>query len=335
MRNRVEILRAICFNEDQMSSLTVDGFDFSQIEIEFMTEFKKIYENGETQLLKFLDLLEDHGSELDEYSIQYYVNQLTNGPLISILLPLLKKDDDSFRNYFGNRPDIMGVVGNPELTKSNSPTLEGYRNPYGCPLIVLNKMPKFLQDMTVKSTDTVENVFKSSMRSSVIVDNTLPLVEKDNQGRYSEEPTGERVLKSHGNLLMKDSYYYQNMGTIREQIFEKVSDILGEENFRMYKDSRLYNPFDPERNNTLTSKHIVITPVVEVLYDLDRNDFMTYNGNVMEALSGRFVENDLFGNAYDSDELRAIKQKIPNVGDFKEFNLNSNFGDDSNGQISI
>ena len=334
MRNSIEILRTICFNEESMSSVELDGFDFEDKEIEFMIEFKKIYEIGETQLKKFLDLLEEEGSELDEYSIQYYVNQLTSGPLLPILLPLLVKEDETFRLYFGKRPDIMGVMGNVELTKNNSPSLEGYPNPIGVSVDTYNKMPSFLQNMIIKSTDIVEDVFKSSMRSSTIVDNTLPLVDKTNQDRYSEEPKGERVLKSHGNYLIKDSYFFVAMTDIRSQIFEKVKEILGEENYRLYEENKLYNPFNPEKNTSQTSKHVVKETIIEVLHDFENNGYMSYNGNLVESLSGRIVENDLFGNAYDSDQKREILHKIPNIEENREYLLNSISGDDENGQLS-
>jgi hypothetical protein len=334
MKNSVEILRAICFNEEGMSSLELDGFDFTEKEIEFMIEFKKIYEIGETQLKKFLDLLEDEGSELDEYSIQYYVNQLSNGALRNILLPLLIKDDGSIRLYFSKRPDILGVLGNSELTTVNSTVLEGYKNPISCRVDTFNKLPNFMQEMVIQSSDVVEDVYKTSMRSSVVIDNTLPLIDKSNQERYSEEPTGERVTKSHGNYIIKDSYYFTKMSNIRGGILEKVKKDLGEENYRLYEANRLYNPFDPEKNTSQTSKHVVKETVIDVLFDLENNEYMTYNGNVTESLSGRILENDLFGNVYDSDQKRETLYKIPNITENEEYLLNSISGDDENGQLS-
>jgi hypothetical protein len=195
-------------------------------------------------------------------------------------------------------------------------------------------LPEFMQNMVFESSGIVEDVFKTSMRSSVIIDNTLPLMDKDNQTRYAEEPLGDRVLKSHGNYIIKDSHYYVRMSDVRSEIFENVKKDLGEENYRLYEEYKLYNPFDSEKNTSKTAKYIVKETVVDVLYDLENNEYMTYNGNVTESLSGRILANDLFGNDYDSDQKRAKYYKIPNIEENKEYLLNSISGDDENGQLS-
>ena len=90
MRNRVEILRAIEFTKKDLEDITnLDELvQFSDKDKEFMEEFKKVYELGLNQLELFINKLDKEGSELDEYSIQYYVSQLLTGPLGHVEYPI-------------------------------------------------------------------------------------------------------------------------------------------------------------------------------------------------------------------------------------------------------
>lgn len=328
--NKIEILRAICFKEETKDIKS--SFSFTEKEIDFMIQFKMIYEIGETQLKLFLDKLEDEGSELDEYSLQYYVRQLENGTLNTMLQPLLEVDPP--RKYFRKKPDSMGEMGNSERTPNNVSVMYGMDIPLAFPVDIFNKSPKFIQELSKVAVQNVEDMFRSSMTSSTVIDNTLPLVDKKPQDRYSKEPTGELVRESHGNYLVKDIYFFENMKPIRPQIFEKIEQDLGTEDYRIYKYNKEYNAFDSEKNSVETGKEIFEVDVAEVLYDFENNDFMSYNGNVKEVIKTKTVGNDMFGNEYDSDEKRARLYKIPNVEDNKEYLLNSNIGDENDGHLS-
>ena len=88
MSNLVELLRAICFDKEDMSNTKLEGIEFSDKEIEFMVEFKKVREFGISALEKFIDKLNEEGYKLPEYSVMYYVDQLLNGcfsPQVAIL----------------------------------------------------------------------------------------------------------------------------------------------------------------------------------------------------------------------------------------------------------
>jgi len=330
MINKIEILRAICFKEETKDIKS--SFTFTEKEIDFMIQFKMIYEIGESQLKIFLDKLENEGSELDEYSIQYYVDQLQNGPLKVLLDPLL--DVDPPKKYFRNKPDSLGAIGNSERTVANVSVFPELDIPLAFPVDITNKLPKFVREISKKAIQNVEEMFGSSLYSSTIIDNTLPLVDKKPQERYNKEPKGDLVKESHGNYLVKDVYYFENMRPIRSQIFEKVEQDLGEDDFKIYKFNKQYNPFDSEKNDAETNKEIFEKEVAEVLYDFKENEFMTYNGNVKEVISIKKVENDMFGNEYESDKKRARLYKIPNIDDDREYLLNSNIGDKEPGNLS-
>jgi hypothetical protein len=330
MINSVEILRAICFKDETKDIKS--SFTFTEKEIDFMIQFKMIYEIGESQLKLFLDKLENEGDELDEYSIQYYVDQLQNGPLNVLLQPLLAVDPP--RKYFRKKPDSMGQIGNSERTDNNVSVMAGLDLPLAFPVDAFNKSPKFVQDISKKAIQNVEDMFRTSLRSSTVIDNTLPLVDKKPQDRYGKEPKGDLVKEAHGNYLVKDVYYFENMKPIRQKIFDKVEQDLGAEDYRIYKFEKEYNPFDSEKNDAKTDKEIFEVEVSEVLYDFENNEFMTYNGNVGEVVKNKTVKNDMFGNEYDSDQKRARLYKIPNIEEDREFLLNSNIGDDNPGMLS-
>ena len=63
MRNKIEILRSILFTKEDLVNYKNIDDKFSKVEIEFMVEFKKIYELGLNQLEKFINKLESFKSQ--------------------------------------------------------------------------------------------------------------------------------------------------------------------------------------------------------------------------------------------------------------------------------
>lgn len=303
MRNRVEILRAIQYTIIDLESISNldDIAEFTDKDKEFMEAFKKIYEFGLNQLEFFINKLDEEGKDLDVYSIQYYVNVLLNGPLGNFARSLSKD-----KLYFVNTPDAMGALGNILRSSQNTTVLVGTTNPTGCAVDVYNKLPLFMQDVLTQSVAQTENVFKSSLRSSTEVDNTKPIVDKRNQQRYNEEPTGEWVTRPNGNYLVKDSYYYKVLDNISSDIFQLVKEYLGEENFRLYVDKKSYNPFDDE-NSSISSN-----------WELDKT--------LTEGLISSKIKMDITGNTIDSIERRETKIEIANVSDIVEYDLSTNEG---------
>jgi hypothetical protein len=265
-----------------------------------MVEFKKIYELGLDQLKKFIDKLDEEGKDLDEYTIQYYVNLLLNGPL-SFQTIELSKD----KKYFSSTPNIMGFFGNKARNSQNTTVLEDYDTTLGTTVDIFNKLPKFMQSNVLDAVKINEEVFRTSLRSSTIIDNTLPTVDKAPQQRYSEEPTGEWVKKSHGTYLVKDSNFFGVLDIINKEVFDpKLKDYLGEENFRIWRDKKGYNPFSEEDNTSVSSD-----------FDIEKK--------IQD--SGREVEMtlDIHGNVKDSVKRRESVLKIPDPNKDKEYLLGS------------
>lgn len=300
--NKIETLRAICFTKDDMENITNLGDLFSDVDIDFMVEFKKIYELGLGQLEKFINKLDTEGKDLDTYSIQYYIDILHNGPLGNFVREL-----SIDKNYFVETPEIMGLLGNKSSSSSNT-TLYFDRTKFiGCHVNTFNKLPTFMQTNLLASVSQTEDVFRSSLNSSIIIDNTLPIADKNPQLRYDEEYSGKWVLRSNGSFMVKDSYYYRAIEDISEQIFDKIKLELGDENFRMYSEKKLYNAFDLEKNTSISTNTTINKKIIN-------NDVET------------IVETDLLGDELDSEAKRGNILKISNDVKDVEYKLNTNIG---------
>lgn len=303
MKNKIEILRAIEYTIIDLESISnLDEIaEFTDKDKEFMEAFKKIYEFGLKQLEFFINKLNDEGKDLDVYSIQYYVNVLLNGPLGNFARELSKD-----KLYFVNTPDALGALGNKLKSSQNTTVLIGLENQLGCSVDLYNKMPLFMQTNLTDSISITEEIFKTSLKSSTEIDNTLPIVDKRNQQRYTEEPTGEWVTRPNGNYLVKDSFYYKVIDNISTQIFELVKNYLGEENYRLYTDKKSYNPFDDD--NTSTSEH----------YILDKT--------LSDGTATSNIKIDITGNTIESIERRGSSVTIETDINSVEYKLSTNQG---------
>lgn len=300
MRNKIDILRALYFDENDYRNILNAGDDFPEKEREFMLEFKKIYELGLRQLEKFMMKLKDEGAELEVWDIVYYVNQLLNGPLRSFAIGVANEEKIP---YFADMPKSMGTLGNKSTTNMNTTVCFGYPTPLNVAVDSFNSAPGFMHKNLGLGVFLTEELFKLSLASSVIIDNTLPLADKKPQDRYKEEPTGEWVKKSNASYLVKDSLYLKIFDPIRSQIFEKVKEVVGEENFRIYLDNKLFNPFNPDYNTSATKQFILKKKIGETE-----------------------IETDLFGAVYDSFEKRKVELQIPQPESDKKYKLNTNQG---------
>lgn len=302
MNNNVELLRAICFTSDDMATIKNLGGAFTDKEIEFMVEFKKIYELGVTQLEKFINKLDSEGSDLDTYTIQYYITLLKNGPLSSYLPDLIKD-----KKYFVDVPDSMGMMGNKTMSSSNNTIYETIGYPLGCSVDVFNSLPKFSQLELQDAIKTTEDIFRSGLRSSSEIDNTLPIADKAPQLRYNEEKYGKWVNRSNASYMVKDIAYYLTISDKSQEVFDKVQTYLSDENFRIYRDNKEYSPFDSEKNSSVSA-----------------------NSKLEKELSvgdtTQIVMVDLLGDDFDSEEKRSAKLKIVSPNRDKEYLLNSNAG---------
>jgi hypothetical protein len=300
--NKVEILRAICFTKEEMLNISNLGDSFTELDIDFMVEFKKIYELGLNQLEKFINKLDKEGKDLDTYSIMYYVDILNNGPLGAYVRKLSKD-----KNYFSQTPDSIGSLGNNSYTTSNNTLYADAPYQLGCSVDVYNRLPLFMQKNLNVAIAETENIFRTSIYSSNIIDNTLPIIDKNPQLRYEEESKGKWVNRANGSYMVKDSQYYLIINEISQSIFEKVKTQLGEENFRIYKDKKQYNSFDSEKNTSTST----INKIDKIIKENDK------------TLS---VTTDLLGDRFDSEDRRNSVLKISSDEKDIEYKLHTNKG---------
>lgn len=303
-RNNIEILRAFYFDEDDYENIVGANDKFSDKEREFMREFKKSYELGLNQLEKFIKKLKDEGDELEIWDVVYYVTQLLNSPLSTHARAIAKELEVP---YFDEIPNTMGSLGNNNSTQTNTTVSEGYQHPLGVMVDIFNYAPDFIQDTILRSVPIVEDLFRSSLHSSTIIDNTLPLMDKKPQDRYVEEPKGEWVVKSNGSYLVKDSYYIKVMEDIRSVIFDKVEEFLGEENFKIFTDNKKYQQFDSEYNTAESEAFLIQKRVVDGVKD-------------------EILKTDLFGSVFDSFERRGVELEIPQPEKDEKYALYTNQG---------
>lgn len=302
MINNIEVLRSILFTKEDLANITNLGDQFSDTDIDFMIEFKKIYELGLVQLKKFLIKLDEEGKDLDTYSIQYYVDILLNGPLGNYVREYTKD-----KKYFNNTPDTLGIIGNNNHSPTNISLIGDQSYSLGCHVDTYNKLPRFIQNNLKTATSKTEDLFRSCLKSSTIIDNTLPLVDKDSQSRYEQESTGEWVKKSIGSYCVKDSFYYLAIEKINQEIYDKVKEELGDEDFRMFSDKKKYDPFSSDKNES-TSTNFKI-----------KKNFI--DGNKIQEITL-----DLLGDVFDSEEKRRASLKISNASKDKYYSLNTNEG---------
>lgn len=305
MNNKVETLRAICFTADDLKNIKNLDDTFSEKEIEFMVEFKKIYELGIDQLEKFINKLDEEGSELDTYTIMYYVEVLLNGPLGSYVKELSKD-----KKYFVSISDSMGSLGNVTRSTQNSPIYPDMELPLGCAVDTFNKLPNFCQTTLLDSVKITEDIFRKNLYSSTFVDNTLPIIDKGNDTKYNEEKTGEWQNKASGTYLNRDIGFFKVIENVSDKIFEKVKEYLGDENFRLYRDMKDYSPFDSEKNQSAAINSKVQKEYIDPLDDTKVEK----------------IELDLMGDEFDSEKRRENVLKISGAEKDEEFEINTNEG---------
>jgi hypothetical protein len=299
MRNKVEILRALVRIEDDMDRLDIPkSWDVKDVDVEFIVEFKKVYEMGITKLKEFLEKLESDGKDLDEFTIKYYMDNLQSGPFGKLLADLTT---DS--KYFKPASVLLGSVTRTPRTQSNTePVLNSPQlSPTHPDMFRMMTVPVY--DMVVNAEEMVSDVHKRSILSKVGYDNTLNEVDKN--PRYNKIE-GELNDEAHGSYSVTDVSYYKNVSSaIVDDILDIVKSYLGDEAYRLYLDDRIYNPYD-EEHNTSTS---VVSMGIKVLKESE---------NYLEYSILRFLKDNL--------DRRSFKLTIETEEENKEYLIHTTDG---------
>jgi hypothetical protein len=290
MRNKIEILRAVCFTKEDMVNYEDLPFEVSDIEMEFMVEFKKIYELGINQLERFIVKLDTEGSQLQPYDVDYYVKQLLNGPYSKYAAELA-----AGRKYFTPIPDSLGNLINSEVTSSNTSLYTDDATPSETSIDIYNKSPVSMQKMIDTSSKSVEDMFRSSIYTSMVYDNTLPIIDKQVEARYEQERFGNWQQTSHGSYNVKDSYYRMKMDAVRSDVAEIVKSDIGNEQFRIFEDKKTYSPFSPYTNDGYSENFV-------------------FKKKLQSGNKTTTFQEDIFGEVFDDRDTKInIEKKTKNL----------------------
>jgi len=194
--NKVEILRCLERTKEQFEvqyQKNCDGRsnqkypEYSDADKEFMEEYKKVYELGITQLQSFVNKLDEEGGEIDDYSLLYYMTQLSNGPYAEQFdtFSQNKVEQAGGNSIFNKAPDSLGSLANSVQTNASVPVFRSESLNTGASLF--NKSPIFMQDILGEAARGTADVFNFNFESSIFNDNTLPYIDKYPKARANIE----------------------------------------------------------------------------------------------------------------------------------------------------
>jgi hypothetical protein len=122
-------------------------------------------------------------------------------------------------------------------------------------------------------------MFNDNITMASSSDDTKPLVDKKNQSRYGDEPSGQQVFKPHGNYMVKDRFFYLKVEAAKVPIKEIVKGYLKEQRDTVLTKIKRYNPFIDEKEQSYdlmktkapTPKDNKITEKVKEVKNLDED----------------------------------------------------------------
>ena len=299
LSKKVERLRAVLLTKKQSEELIKnikDLGDFNDEDKTLMENFKKIYQKGVGQLKVFIDLLEELGKKVDDYTITYYTTQLKNGPLRSFLSNLVKN-----KNYWANTPDILGTQGNLNRSTTQTPiALLADTAVNDASVVTINKLPGFVYSAYEDLTKDTNTIYKNNAYGSLLLDtalrssqtnNMLELFDSSLRG-VNSAPTNDQA---HGSYMVADTTSWNNTQAASERVFGQISDKLGEETLRLYAFNKQLNLFDGNINTDVSTK--------DVVHYL--SEYMSLGETKSVILS-----TDLIGNSFEYDEPRKFEFEI-------------------------
>ena len=292
LNKKVESLRAVLLTKEQVDAfvpnLSALG-QFTDIDKEMMESFKKILHLGTNQLSSFVSDLDIKGKDLDGYSIVYYTTQLKNGPLAGILQSILTQG--KYTTYWTKTPDVIGVsIGTqfPSLIETPIGILPA-QSTFNQPVTTLTKMPSSVIDRDRALDESANSIIRAGINGCLKLEEEYE--GKSYEARVAQETNGEYSKTAHGSYLVADTTTFLALEAIREDAFDKIKSILGDEDYRMFIFKRDFNPYDPASNVSLTSN-------LKVERKVDEG-------------SDVVIETDLGGSVFESDEVREFYITIP------------------------
>ena len=331
---KVEILRALVRTEggfkNEFPGLKSVPFaengKIKEIDLRLMTEFKKIFSLGTSQLEKFVKLLNEaapdpntsanDSQKLDVYSVLYYKTLLERSPYAGTLGQIVEENDEeegSGIECFKPAPDIMGVNAT-GLTASNSstPVFTGISQDISTDTLL--KTPAFMVGLLNTGKAATQGVFNSNIGSAVDRDNTLPMIDKQNEQRRQDEEDDEKgrskVNPAHGNLMVKDIEKIQIMKDAEEGITDEIKAYLEDKAFTIYLFNKLINYFNPPQNRAESVNDSVERTMSFMKQNFEKDKEQGDSGGCGAKqdkekleIDTTKVSTDAFGQTFDSGEF--------------------------------
>ena len=287
--NKVEILRCLERTKEQFEvqyQKNCEGEnnrkfpEYSDADKEFMEEYKKIYELGITQLQSFVNKLDEEGEEIDDYSLLYYITQLSNGPYAEEFATFSqnKIDESGGNSIFNQAPDCLGSVANSVQTNASVPVFRSESLSTGVSLF--NKSPVFMQDLLGEAARGTADVFNYNFESSIFNDNTLPYIDKFPQARANIEGAltfGAAPLGFTQIANLTPQFLTQASAIAQTGIQEVIGQLAINANNAIINGIRKMGELDSAATDS----------VVQIITNLAVTDITTSNVGIIQEATGR------------------------------------------------
>jgi hypothetical protein len=288
MNKQIEKLRAVETTTQQVSSLIVNLSalgDFKDYDLKCMESFKSIMHLGTDQLKSFIDLLDEKGKDLDEYSIYYYTRQLLLGPLKLYVSRYTVNEDGTIKNYWKLTPDSLGLIGNTNKSQINIPIADYNDVVINIDSLTTAKMPAYMISNAQQAVQLTNSIFALSYVPTLSFDSNGPArLQQESAGNYNKTP--------HGDYVVSDTETLDTFSSLNSEIQNKIKESVGDQDYRMYLAKRSYNLFIS--SNTTTN--------IKVERKLEYTEINPETGK--QEVKSVIINTDLTGNTFDGDKPR-------------------------------
>ena len=273
---------------------TVQGQTFSKEDKELLEAFKNINQLGLDKLREFISSLMALSRMLDQFSIQYYIQQLYNGPYAKFVREFAK-----FQGIFQRITDCLGIISAVSRSNSSTPVFSGVAAVVS--VGVLDKSPSFIQRELNNITRTTTEVFNYNFQSSIFGDNTLPYIDKRPRVRAAlEGRTGPAAVSyastAVANYMLKDVKSFNVIAGVAQRILDLIKAFLGSDAFRLLQFKKDANPFSAEQNVSSTSNDSIprlLMSTVQVTSETGDPELKESCIEVQTGLTGNVVVNNV------------------------------------------
>ena len=273
---------------------TVQGQTFSKEDKEFLEEFKQLYQRGIFQLQDFIKKLMTASQMLDQYTLEYYIRQLKNGPYAKFV-----KEFSKYQGIFQAIPDCLGIIGTVSRSNSSTPVFDGVAAAVN--INILDKSPSFIQREMNSIVRTTTEVFNHNFQSSIFGDNTLPYIDKRPRARaLLEGRTGPAAVSyastAVANYMLKDVKSFNVITGVAQRILDLIKAFLGSDAFRLLQFKKDANPFSAEQNVSSTSNDSIprlLMSTVQVTSETGDRELKESCIEVQTGLTGNVVVNNV------------------------------------------